>query len=49
MEPNILEISFHWPHNRFCFGWQLLEETEEWDYHTFELFLGIVTITYNHL
>lgn len=40
-----LEIAFHWPHNRFAFGWDFIAPDEECDYFTFKVYLGIVTLT----
>lgn len=37
-------ITFHYPHNRFCLGWEILPKDKEFNYATFRLFLLIVTI-----
>ena len=29
-----LEISLHWPHDRFAFGWDILQADEKYDYAT---------------
>lgn len=44
-----LEIGFHWPHDRFAIGWQVMQPDEEYDYFTLTIFLGILTITYNNV
>lgn len=48
-EINLMEIAFHWPHDRFAFGWQYIDATEKHDYWTIELFFGIITVTYNNV
>lgn len=40
-----LEIAFHWPHNRFAFGWDIIMPDEKYNYSTFRLYLFVVTIT----
>jgi len=40
-----LEISTHWPHDRFAFGWQWIRPSDEDPYSTFTLYLGIVTLS----
>lgn len=44
-----LEISLHWPHDRFAFGWDILQADEKYDYATINFYLGIITITYNKI
>ena len=40
-----LEISFHWPHDRFALGWEFIHEDEEFDYKTLKVFVLIATFT----
>lgn len=40
-----LEIAFHWPHDRFCLGWEVLNIDEEHDYVTINIFLLFCTLT----
>ena len=40
-----LEISFHWPHDRLAIGWEVLHHDEKFDYTSYVLFLGFITIT----
>ena len=40
-----LEISTHWPHDRFALGWEWIRSSQEDPYSTFTLYLGIVTIS----
>lgn len=40
-----LLISFHWPHDRFALGWEILNPVEEAPYTTVQVFLGIFTVT----
>ena len=40
-----LEIAFHWPHNRFAFGWEHIGPDDTADYVTIKVYLGIVTLT----
>ena len=40
-----LEIAFHWPHDRFAFGWDIIKPDEEYNYSTLRLYLFVVTIT----
>lgn len=39
-----LSISFHWPHDRFCIGWQVIKPSDEDNYWTFTLYLAIATL-----
>ena len=48
-EVSLLEIAFHWPHNRFAFGWEMAQPDEEYNYFTIKLYLGICTLTYNNV
>ena len=38
-----LEIAFHWPHDRFAFGWDIMRPDEQYDYYTFK------AVSYTHL
>lgn len=40
-----LEIAFHWPHDRFCLGWKVLNIDDEHDYVTINIFLLFCTLT----
>lgn len=40
-----LEIAFHWPHNRFALGWDYLAPSDEEPFHTYRLYLFVVTLT----
>jgi len=40
-----LEISFHWPHDRLAIGLEVLHPDEKFDYTSYVLFLGFITIT----
>ena len=39
-----LQISFHWPHDRFCLGFQTIKPSEEDQYWTLTLYLLIATV-----
>jgi len=39
-----LVMRFHWPHDRFCLGWQIIKPNEEEKYWTLTFYLFIVTI-----
>lgn len=39
-----LSITFHWPHDRFAFGFQTIQPQEEEPYWTLTLYLGIATL-----
>ena len=39
-----LKISFHWPHDRFCIGWQVIKPSNEDNYWTFTIYLVIATL-----
>jgi len=39
-----LTISFHWPHDRFALGWQIIQPEEREPYWTLTLYLGIATL-----
>lgn len=49
MEPSLLEIGLHWPHDRFAIGWDIMQPDDEYDYFTLRLYLGIMTITFNNV
>jgi len=40
-----LEIAFHWPHDRFALGWDIMRPDSEYDYYTLKLYLFFVTFT----
>ena len=40
-----LEIAFHWPHDRFALGWELINATKKYNYTTFKVYLFFVTLT----
>ncbi len=40
-----LEISLHYPHDRFMVGWEFLQPTDKFNYRTINLFLFFVTFT----
>lgn len=42
-----IEIALHWPHDRFCIGWEFMDADEKHNYSTFRLFLGMITLTFN--
>lgn len=37
-------ISLDWPHNSFALGWEYVEPDDEYNYHTYRIFLGMITI-----
>lgn len=40
----IISFAFHWPHNRFALGWEIIYPDEENTTTVFTLFLTILTI-----
>ncbi len=40
-----LTIQFHFPHDRFSVGWEVIQPTEEFNYTTISIYLFIVTLT----
>ncbi len=42
-----LEISLHFPHDRFMVGWEFLNPTEQYNYRTISLCIFVVTISLN--
>jgi hypothetical protein len=40
-----LTIQFHFPHDRFSVGWEVIQPTEEFNYRTISIYLFIVTLT----
>ena len=42
-----LEISIYWPHAKFCIGWEIILADKKYNYDTYKLHLGILTITLN--
>jgi hypothetical protein len=39
-------IAFHWPHNRFCLGWEVLYPDEDSESTIVTLFLLLATIEF---
>lgn len=39
-----LTLIFHWPHDRFSFGWEVINPSPAFNYRTISLFLGIITL-----
>jgi hypothetical protein len=46
-EVPIMQIIFHWPHDRLALGWDWIRPDEECNYTTVRLYLLIMTITFN--
>lgn len=44
----LIEIVFHWPHDRLALGWDWIRPDEKYDYTTVRLYLLITTITINY-
>ena len=42
-----ITLAFHYPHDRFALGWEYLRPSEEVNLYTFQIFLLIVTLTFN--
>jgi hypothetical protein len=42
----VLEIAFHWPHDRFALGWDTIAPTEEEPFSTLRVYLLFVTLNY---
>jgi len=40
-----LTFALYWPHDRFAVGWDVLYADEVYNYNTYILYLGILTIT----
>jgi len=40
-----LSMCFHWPHDRFCLGWQTIKPNSDEKYWTFTIYLLILTLT----
>lgn len=38
-------LELHWPHDRFCLGWQVIHPTEENDCLTISIYGLILTLT----
>lgn len=47
MRPYIMQISFHWPHDRLALGWDWVRPSFKFNYHTFTLYLLICTVDIN--
>ena len=41
----VLEIQFHWPHQRLALGWEMMEPNENFSYTTIRLYLFVITLT----
>tara|TARA_R110000796_G_scaffold66970_1_gene153896 strand:+ start:1455 stop:1616 length:162 start_codon:yes stop_codon:yes gene_type:complete len=42
-----LELGFHFPHDRFALGWEVIRPDKECKYYTFKWYLLILTVTFN--
>ena len=42
-----VSLFFTWPHDRFLIGWTYLAPDNNDNYHTFEIFLTIVSLQVN--
>jgi hypothetical protein len=40
-----LSMMFVLPHEKFLVGWEFHTPNEDYDYYTFSLFLGLITIS----
>jgi len=40
-----LQITLHYPHERFALGWEFIPPDEQERYYTYRLYLFIVTLT----
>ncbi len=47
MKPYIMQLSFHWPHDRLALGWDWVRPSFKFNYHTFTLYLLICTVDIN--
>tara|TARA_R110000764_G_scaffold10226_1_gene31554 strand:+ start:1472 stop:1618 length:147 start_codon:yes stop_codon:yes gene_type:complete len=45
MKDSVLEIAFHWPHNRFLLGWEYMNADADYDYNTIKIYLFFITLT----
>jgi hypothetical protein len=41
----VLEIGFHWPHQRLALGWDIMNPDDKHNYTTIRLYLFVMTIT----
>jgi len=41
-------FSAHYPHDRFCIGWEYIAPQKEYKYHTLTIYLFIVTINIDY-
>ena len=39
-----LHVIFHYPHDRFAFGWEAMFANDEVPFNTYQIFLGIITV-----
>lgn len=42
-----LELAFHYPHDRFALGWEIIRPDEKCQYYTLKWYLLILTITFD--
>jgi hypothetical protein len=42
----MLTIKLHFPHNRFCLGWEIMYKDEEYDTNVIVLFLLFMTLEF---
>ena len=43
-----LEIAFHFPHNRFAFGWEFINADKKHNYKTIKFYFFIATLTLDY-
>lgn len=41
----VLELSIHWPHDRFMIGWEYIGPTEEQDVNSYLVYITIFTFS----
>jgi len=41
-------FSAHYPHDRFCIGWEYIAPQTEYKYHTLTIYLFIITLNIDY-
>jgi hypothetical protein len=42
------EIQFHFPHDRFLLGWEIMRKDANYNFNTIKVYFLIITITVNY-
>jgi hypothetical protein len=43
-----IKFSAHYPHDRFAVGWEYIAPSKDYTYHTFTIYLFIITVNIDY-